>query len=139
MIKIILSKFLGPPIRMIRRYRAEIALNKLTSHDHPKLRAIGDALRESLSHENSAEEEKWIRLIEQQRSNLLNSDKEIPVIDYGAGISGSIKTKEEMNKGVQSTAFVSNVCKASKPPFWATFIFKMIRKLEPSSCVELGT
>jgi len=61
------------------------------------------------------------------------------VIDYGAGISGSIKTKEEMNKGVQSTAFVSNVCKASKPPFWATFIFKMIRKLEPSSCVELGT
>ena len=28
---------------------------------------------------------------------------------------------------------------ASKPTFWAIFLFKLIRKLEPSSCVELGS
>jgi len=138
-IKRILKRFLRPPIQVYRRHKARIEVTQLTSHKHPKLKAVGDALRESLNHTISVEEQKWINLIEQRRTFLLNSDKEIAVIDYGAGNSGSIRTKEEMKKGVQSTAIVANICKASKPAFWATFLFKMIRKLEPSSCVELGS
>jgi predicted O-methyltransferase YrrM len=135
----ILKKFLRLPLQRFRRYRARSALTQLTSHESPKLRSIGDALLESLHHTLSAEEQEMITLIEQRRSFLLSSNKEIAVIDYGAGSSGSNRTEEEMEKGVQSTARVADICKASKPAFWATFLFKLLRKLEPSSCVELGS
>lgn len=139
MIKRILKKFLRLPVQMFRRYKIRTALTQLASHKHPKLKAVGDALRESLTHTISVEEQNWISLIEQRRSSLLNSEKEIAVIDYGAGNPDSNRTKEEMKNGVQSTALVANICKFSKSEFWATFLFKMIRKLEPSSCVELGS
>lgn len=44
-----------------------------------------------------------------------------------------------MNSGVHSTALVSRITAVSKPPFWATVLFKLVRKLEPVSCVELGS
>lgn len=96
-------------------------------------------MHESLANTMSIEEQELIALIEQRRSFLLNSDKEIAVIDYGAGNASANRTKEEMEKGVQSTALVADICKASKSAFWATFLFKLIRNLEPSSCVELGS
>jgi predicted O-methyltransferase YrrM len=137
---------LRPPIRLLklliqrfRIYKAKSALTRLTSHDSPKLKAIGDALYESLTHTLSAEEQELINLIEQRRSFLLSSDKEITVVDYGAGSPNSNRTREEMKSGVQSTALVADICKASKPVFWAIFLFKLIRKLEPLSCVELGS
>lgn len=139
MIKRMLDRFLSLPRHLFRMYKARPVLPQLTSHKHPKLKAVGDALYESLTHTTSAEEQKLIPVIEQRRSFLLNSDKEISVIDYGVNTPSSTRTKEEMRKGVQSTALVANVCKASMSAFWATFLFKLIRKLEPSSCVELGS
>jgi len=44
-----------------------------------------------------------------------------------------------MERGVRSTAQVAKITRASKPQFWAFVLFKMIRKLEPLSCVELGS
>lgn len=139
MIKRIFKKLLMLPNQMLHQYKVRIAITKLTSHKHPKLKAIGEALRESLSQTFSNEEQKWIDLIEQRREFLLKSDKKIAIIDYGAGEPDSRRSKEEMKKGIQSMAIVGDICKASKPAFWATVLFKMIRKLEPSSCVELGT
>lgn len=139
MIERILKKFLKLPIQMFRAYKARTLLIQLTSHKHPKLKAIGDALSELLKDTYSVEEQRWVNLIEQRRSSLLSSDKEITVIDYGAGPSGSKRTKEDMENGVQVKARVAKICRASKSEFWASFLFKMIRKLEPSSCVELGS
>jgi len=139
MIKKVLKKSLRLPIQRFRRYKAEFALTQLTSHESKKLRAIGDALYESLTHTLSTEEQELITLVEQRRSFLLSSDKEIAVIDYGAGNSSSNRRKEDMEKGFQSMALVADICKKSKPAFWATFLFKLIRKLDPSSCVELGS
>jgi predicted O-methyltransferase YrrM len=127
------------PSQMLHWYKVRVALTKLTSHKHPKLRAIGKALRETLRQNISVEEQKWIASIEQRRSFLLRSDREIAIIDYGVGEPVSKRTKEDLQKGIQSTAIVSNICKASKPAFWATLLFKMIRKLEPTSCLELGS
>ncbi len=134
-----LKTCLKPQVQRFRRYKARSALKQLTLHESPKLKAIGIALYESLTHSLSAEEQKMINLIEQRRSFLLSSDKEIPLIDYGAGNSNSIRTKDEMEKGVKSMALVTDICKASKPTFWAIFLFKLIRKLEPLNCVELGS
>ena len=127
------------PINLLKEFRAKAALPQLTSHDSSAVRAIGTALQETLTNTMTPQEQELIDLIEQRRSYLLNSDEEINVIDYGAGRPNANRSKEEMNKGVQSTELISNICRASKPAFWATFLFKLIRKLEPSSCVELGS
>lgn len=139
MIKKILIKCLMHIKKMHHHYRVRIALSKLTSHKHPKLKAIGLALQESINQTFSDEEQKWIDLIEKRRVFLLNSDKEIAIIDYGAGEPGSERSKEEMKKGIQLMAIVGDLCKASKPAFWASILFKIIRNTEPSSCVELGS
>jgi predicted O-methyltransferase YrrM len=87
----------------------------------------------------SAEELELINLIEARRSFLLRSNQEISVIDYGAGTPNSKRTNGQMDKGVVSTAPISDICKASKSRFWASILFKLVRKLQPSSCVELGS
>jgi len=134
----ILRKALRLPIRSYRRHRAKTPLTQLILHDNPRVRAVACALLESLSNTTSAQEQELICSIEERRSSLLRSAEEITVIDYGAGKPGSDRTKEEMEKGVKSTSLVGNICRGSKPAFWATILFKLIRKLQPLSCVELG-
>lgn len=69
----------------------------------------------------------------------MQSDEKITVIDYGAGNPGDKRRKEEMDQGVSETELLSDVCMTSKPAFWGVFLFKLIRKLQPLSCVEMGT
>lgn len=134
-----LKKALGLPVHFFRRCKTKEALTHLASHKDIKLKAIGIALQESLAGDLSMQEKESISLIEKRRSFLLESDKVIGVVDYGAGSSNSNRTKEEMESGVKSTARVANITRASKTQFWATILFKIIRKLEPLSCVELGS
>jgi predicted O-methyltransferase YrrM len=134
-----LKRILKAPLQFLRRRNTKGTLIRLASHKNPELRAIGVALQESLANNLSLQEEKAISLIEERRSFLLNSDKEIAIVDYGAGSSNSKRTKKEMERGFTSTTLVSKVAAASKTKFWAIILFKVIRKLEPLSCVELGS
>jgi predicted O-methyltransferase YrrM len=127
------------PVQALRRHKAKKPLAQLASHQDIKLKAIGIALQEALADDLSMMEREAISIIEKRRSLLLESDKEIAVVDFGAGSSNSNRTKEEMERGVQSKALVAKVAGASKPQFWVTILFKIIRKLEPLSCVELGS
>jgi predicted O-methyltransferase YrrM len=133
------KKLLKLPIQQFRKYKARAALIQLTSNEDSKLKVVGDGLCESLSNIMSAEELELINLIEARRSFLLRSNQEISVIDYGAGTPNSKRTKGQMDKGVVSTAPISDICKASKSRFWGSILFKLVRKLQPSSCVELGS
>lgn len=127
------------PINFGNRYRAKAAIPKLTSHKSSTIKAIGDALSETLTNSISSHEQALISMIEQRRRSLLNSNEKINVVDYGAGSPNANRSKEEMKKGVSSTEHVAKICRASKPAFWATFLYKLIRKLKPSSCLELGS
>lgn len=138
-LKRLLKEGLKLPLQFLRRHKARNAVAQIASHQDPQLKAIGIALQESLSGELSAQEQEVISLIENRRSFLLGSDKEIAVVDYGAGSPGSNRTREEMERGVPSTAQVAKIARVSKPQFWATVLFKIIRKLKPLSCVELGS
>ena len=138
-LKQILKKGVSAPLTFLKRRNAKGTLTRLVSHKNPKLRAIGVALQEALDNNLSLQEQQAVSLIEERRSFLLNSDKEIAIVDYGAGSSSSKRTKEEMERGIKSTALVSKIATASKPKFWAIVLFKIIRELEPLSCVELGT
>lgn len=139
MIKEIVFDIVGPPLQAWRRWKAKSAVTQLTSHTHPRLRAIGEALRDCLSNVRTPEEQQWIQRIEQRRAVLLSSEKEVRGISYGAGRPGSRKTREEMDRGLETKGIVKNICRASKPPFWANLLFQLVRKLKPSSCVELGS
>lgn len=126
-------------LRRFRQFRARHAVPALQAHHDPKIKAIGDALDEALYNKFSQSELELVKSIEKRRSILRASGKDIMVIDYGAGSPGTRRTEEEMHNGVEVKSTVANVCRASKPKFWGLFLFKLIRKFAPSSCVELGT
>lgn len=134
-----LKPLLKPLISEIQKFKVRNKVNALLFSQNPKIRAIGEALHESLAGAFSTDELQWINAIETQRSQLLNSHTELSLVDYGAGAAHAKRSKEEMIQGVHSTTTVSRVCDSSKNPFWSSFLFKLIRKTKPSSCVELGS
>lgn len=135
----ILKKLITHPAQTIRRYRAQFSLTELRAHEDQRLKAIGNALCKSLKNAIPVEERELIEDIEQRRQTLLSSTKRIQVIDYGAGPNGTVRSREEMDRGVHTTALVADICKASKPVLWANVLFQLIRTLKPSSCLELGS
>jgi predicted O-methyltransferase YrrM len=132
------DRLLKNPLQQLRTYQARSVLPRLLGHDDPKVKTIGAALDEAISNIIPPDEQKLLLDIEQRRSILLKSDQKIAAIDYGVDAPGSTRTKEEMQRGVPSTRTVSAICKASMSVFWLTIVFKLIRKLKPASCVELG-
>lgn len=139
MLQSLIKKVVYPPVVKYRRWRATSTVSRLTNHTNPRVRAVGKALLETLTNVLLSEERDWIEQIERRRVSLLRSDKTITVIAYGAGKPGSKKTMQEMNAGFETTGLVRNICKDSKPPFWATILFKLVRELKPESCIELGS
>jgi len=127
------------PLQKFRRYRAKSLLTSLRSNDDSKLKAVGDALYELLSNRIEDEERRALESIETRRLYLMNSSRQISVIDYGAGGSNSSRTKEEMERGVELIISIPRVCKASKSEFWGQFLYKLVRKIKPETCLELGT
>ncbi len=121
------------------RRRAKCALVRLAESQDLRLKAIGSAIQETLAQKLSDQEQAAIVSIEKRRDFLLKDSREIAVVDYGAGPREITRTEEEMENGVQSTSMVSSVTEASESRFWATILFKIIRKLEPLSCVEMGS
>ena len=139
MIKQILKKGVKFPLLLVKQQKVKTELSKIKLHESSKVKAIGDILHEVLFEAQDSKEQEVSTLIEQRRSHLLSSQKEISVIDYGAGNSDSKRTKEEMKNGVPSKVLVADVCKASKIRFWAELMFKLVRILKPLSCIELGS
>jgi len=136
---LIIKNYFKAPIQKFLRYKAKSSIQQLSLHNSEKIRAIGNALSETLSNSLSPKELEFINLVEKRRLLLLSTEKKISVIDYGAGKSRLNRTKEEMENGIESSLKISDICRASKQSFWATFLFKLVRKLKPVSCVELGS
>lgn len=123
----------------VRAWKSRRSIDSLIAHESRPLNAVGHALREAAFNSLSPNELKWVSLIENRRSGLLASREIVEVVDYGAGDRESKRTEGEMKAGVRSPAFVSDLCRVSKSPFWSLFLFKLIRQLGARSCLELGT
>lgn len=126
-------------LRTFRVWRARSAIDEIARAESPSVAAIGRGLQQALAAHSTRTEAPILERIEDRRGALLHSTEVIPVIDYGAGSAGSQRSAEEMRYGVESTAQVSRVAGASKPPFWALMLFTLIRQLRPQSSLELGT
>ena len=106
----------------------------------PVERLLGEALSGTLKNRTTPEEARAIASIESLRRRTLLSREELEVVDFGAGAQTDSLTQEEMRSGRKESRVIAEVCRsASKPRFWALFLFRMIRALRPVKCLELGT
>ncbi len=86
------------------------------------------------------EELSCFKTITELRQQYSKSDKAVLVKDYGAGSSKASRTKEEMEKGVESQKQISEIYKiTSSPEKYGQLIFKIIREVQPQKVLELGT
>lgn len=120
-------------------FQARKILKQLHSINIPAVNKIANAIDDTFNDNLSSEEKKWVDRIEELRSVLSADSTEITFTDYGAGSPKLNRTEKEMYDGVVITTTVSNVCKSSKPRFWALVLFKLIREFKPTTSIELGT
>lgn len=82
----------------------------------------------------------WFVRVEALRARLAGSTEPVRLVDYGAGSPDSVRTVEEMQRGVIHDSSVGELCRrASKSPFWARLLFAVVREYRPQHGIELGT
>ncbi|MFQ5853998.1 MAG: class I SAM-dependent methyltransferase, partial [Candidatus Binatia bacterium] len=115
-------------------------ISRLNGDGDKAIRSVARAISAALSESSSIEERLVIERIESLRSGLEASTTEIAIMDYGAGSPDLNLTPEEMFRGRVVARTIGDVCRrASIPRRWAFLLFKLIRELRPSVCLELGT
>lgn len=104
-------------------------------------RAIARAVSDVVGDRFSPEEREFFRAADALRSELLSQrDREVTLTDFGAGNPGSEYTPEQMERGVQVTRIVAQICQnGGLPPLWNRMLFKLVRGTERKNGLELGT
>jgi predicted O-methyltransferase YrrM len=101
---------------------------------------INEAMQEISGNYMSDTEKVWIDKIEAMRDELSRSSEEVTMIDYGAVSPNLNLTDEEMYRGRIMQTSVGELCRnSSQASEWGLFLFKLVRKLKPTVCLELGT
>ena len=100
---------------------------------------VKQALRETGYLDITSEEKAWITRIEQIREQFTDNPAPITIRDFGAGDHDSRRSDEEMELGITSATTYGEISLGSKPPLWALFLFKLIRNVQPTVAIELGT
>ncbi len=124
---------------LVGRITVRRSLRRMMAAEQESLRRIAVALVDTVEHRCSGDEEGWIERIEAARAHMLRSDERLTIKDYGAGAPGSLRSAEEMRRGVDVVGTVRQFCAASKAPEWGLVLLKLIRALRPEHCLELGT
>lgn len=137
--KEMIKKLILYPIRQYQIAKALPGVTALANHENEVVRQCGVAILDTFRNNLSQSDRDIVLSIERRRKELLSSQDRISVVDFGAGSPESKRNKEEMRKGVKSEIEVSKLCKASKPPFWALLLYKLIQNTKPNTCLELGT
>lgn len=114
-------------------------LDSLEQESNPNAKRLAILLRQTIKEELSKEEMQWIEKIENLRADIEKNTSKVNVIDYGAGNPQDSRTESEMYNGTINTSRVCDINIASKRPFWAKVLFKIIREFKPQTAIELGT
>jgi len=126
-------------------------LAALESSPDLSVRAVGQALREVIDGRLAPDEESAIRRVEQQRYKLESSRQVISMARRhvspervatapAGGAPGQAASAAAPMPDEPPTAVVGEVCRnASKSPKWALVLFKLVRHLRPTTCLEIGT
>ena len=110
---------------MLHRRRLARGLARVAGLDEPVARRVADALRAALDNRLEPAEMQWVERIEAQRRKLESSVEEMV---------------ELTAEGRPSARLVGELARiGSVSPRWALVLFMLVRRLEPASCLELGT
>lgn len=124
----------------LRRLRARRVLAALGASRDPTARLVGQAIVETWDRRLDSSERGWVERIEALRRELEADVTEIEYIDYGAGAPDSERTRQEASAGITRQVRIGEVCRTgSKPPLWCLLLFKLVRRLQPGVCLELGS
>lgn len=102
-------------------------------------KSVLGALQSTLYFKVTPEEKIWIRKIEALRRQLQSSTAQITRVSYGALPDGSL-TEEQRYRGRILQQTVGQVCRGSARQYlWCLLLFKLVRALPPTVCLEMGT
>jgi len=135
------KKILKSPVRILLKRNAQITLDRIRHSNNVIAASISKALKETLQDHTCCEENKWIDRIESLRCQLNKSSTNISLTDYGAEhSSGPKQNNKRKNQETVTSRTIGYISQsASKPYFWSLLLFRLIRELNPSRCLELGT
>jgi len=130
-----------------RRAANRRTLGDLASSPDPTLRALGLALGEVLDGRLTVEEQSWVDRIEQQRARLEESRETVSMARLQPREATPLRarallegTAADTTATAGQTAVVGQICrKASKSRVWGLVLFKLVRHLRPTTCLEIGT
>jgi predicted O-methyltransferase YrrM len=123
-----LSVGLRAPERLravVHRRRLARGLARVVHLHEPVARNVADALRAALGDRLEPAEAQWVERIEAQRRKLESSAEEL--VELTADGRPSARLVAELTRI------------GSVSPRWALVLFMLVRRLEPASCLELGT
>jgi predicted O-methyltransferase YrrM len=137
------GKFLlgrSPFGRFLKLAHTRRGLSHLRALGNPVTDQVGHALEDVLEGRLGDEERMWIETIESLRARCASSSSKISFVDYGAISAERRLSADAMEAGQPVTRTLSAVSKgASSYPAKVLVLFKLVRELRPSSCLELGT
>lgn len=139
-LKVLVAAAKEPRHTVLRRIKPRRAVKSLRADDDPRASAIATAIADAVSGNAPPDERSWIERIEELRGRLYASAKELEVVDYGAGSADMSLSAEQMYEGrTIATTVGERAARASQPPQWCLLLMRLVRELEPASCLELGT
>lgn len=123
-------------MRNSRRVRGRLLATRVDATGTAS-KAVLEAVKSAALGRPSTEERRYIHRIETMRSLLLSSQRPLRIADFGAGTAHQFDSGEaETTHYVQRT--LGQMTTSSKPPRWAYLLFRMVRTLQPDSCLEMG-
>jgi predicted O-methyltransferase YrrM len=109
------------------------AKNGLRSVSHPNAGILAACIEEWLDDKFSTEEKIWLEKILAQWKKLQQRNDIITIDDFGAGVPSS-------SNGIKKNVTVGTIgVQNSRSHHWLPLMFKLMRELQPTTIVELGT
>ena len=114
---------------------------RLYKMDNVIPKSVTNAFGAVLNNKTSVKEILWIDKIELLRNKLSTSSTKVSIVDYGAGsLENSDLIVKEIYEGRVITRTIGETCQRNSiSQLGAFLLFKLIRELKPSVCLELGT
>lgn len=115
-------------------------INKLRKSNEERLKQFYEIIQVTKRGILSDQEKSVLSHINKLRTNYLNNEKTLKVMDYGSGSSSDTRTDHQMWQGNLSKKTISQIYRnASSSEKNGKFMFRIIRTYVPKVCFELGT
>lgn len=119
-----------PLVRAHGRWRLRQLAEQLAQTKSPPATALASVLREAYEPLASPVERTRIDEVERIRAELRRSTE---------SIDDSIGEPEAREESAEPRTAVADLVRASKSPFWARLLFRLVREWKPQASIELGT